>query len=548
MLNGRMMDMPLLISSIIDYAADVRGSSEIVSQTVEGHLHRYTYGDSHRRTCQLANALKKLGIGEGDRVATLAWNGYRHFELYYAITGIGAVCHTINPRLFADQIIYVINHAKDRIIFIDKTFVPIIEKLIDRLPRELMYVILCNQDDMPDTSLPKALCFEELISPENSSITWPSLDERAASSLCYTSGTTGNPKGVLYSHRSILLHTFGMLTFAADVGLTPTSTVLPVVPLFHANAWGLPFAVPLVGAKLVFPGPALDGASLFSLMDKEKVKAAWGVPTIWLGLLAEMRKHKRKPKDFSFMLSGGSAVPKSMIQELEKEFAVDVTHGWGMTECSPVGSTTSLGSDSERLPIDEKVELKTYQGRRMYTVDMRIVGENGELLPNDGEAFGELQVRGHAIIDGYHEDEEASSAAMTEDGWLRTGDVARITPEGFMMLVDRTKDLIKSGGEWISSIDLENAAQGHPSIVECGVISAYHPQWDERPLLIAVTEKGVSLSLQDIHEYLKDKVAKWWLPDDVVFVDELPHTATGKISKMTLREQFKDYKLKDVEY
>ena len=327
MLNGRMMDMPLLISSIIDYAADVRSSSEIVSQTVEGNIHRYTYADSHRRTSQLANALKKLGVNEGDRVATLAWNGYRHFELYYAVTGIGAVCHTINPRLFADQIIYVINHAKDRIIFIDQTFVPIVEKLVDRLPNDLIYFILCNKGDMPDSSLPKPLCFEELISSEASTISWPNLDERAASSLCYTSGTTGNPKGVLYSHRSILLHTFGMLTFAADVGLTPSSTVLPVVPLFHANAWGLPFAVPLVGAKLVFPGAALDGASLFSLMDRERVKAAWGVPTIWLGLLAEMRKQKRKPQDFSFMLSGGSAVPRSMIQELEKEFGVDVTQG-----------------------------------------------------------------------------------------------------------------------------------------------------------------------------------------------------------------------------
>lgn len=547
MLNGRMMDMPLLISSIIDYAADVRSSSEIVSQTVEGNIHRYTYADSHRRTAQLANALKKLGVNEGDRVATLAWNGYRHFELYYAVTGIGAVCHTINPRLFADQIIYVINHAKDRIIFIDQTFVPIVEKLVDRLPNDLIYVILCDKGGMPETSLPKPLCFEELIYSESSTISWPKLDERAASSLCYTSGTTGNPKGVLYSHRSILLHTFGMLTFAADVGLTPSSTVLPVVPLFHANAWGLPFAVPLVGAKLVFPGAALDGASLFSLMDKERVKAAWGVPTIWLGLLAEMRKQKRKPQEFSFMLSGGSAVPRSMIQELEKDFGVDVTHGWGMTECSPVGSTTTLGSQTKELSFDEKVELKTYQGRRMYTVDMRLVGEDGKLLPHDGKAFGELQVKGHAIIDGYHEDEEASVAAMTEDGWLKTGDVARITPEGFMMLVDRTKDLIKSGGEWISSIDLENAAQGHPSIMECAVISAYHPQWGERPLLIAVLENNVTLNLEDIHKYLNDKVAKWWLPDDVVFVEELPHTATGKISKMTLREQFKDYKFEHSE-
>ena len=546
-MRGRMMQAPLLVSSLIEHAGDVYPDQEIVTRTVEGPIHRYTWSDARARARRLGSALVTQGIREGDRIGTLAWNTHRHLEVYYGVSGIGGVCHTLNPRLHPTQLVYIVNHAEDRILFVDLTFVPLIEAVAEQIPNVETVVVLTDSENMPATSLGNAVSYEDFIIDGDIDFDWPHLDEHAAAALCYTSGTTGNPKGALYSNRSTVLHAFGGCM--PDVfDLRAASTVLPIVPMFHACAWGIPYAAAATGSKIVFPGPALDGASLFSLMDKEKVKAAWGVPTIWLGLLAEMRKHKRKPKDFSFMLSGGSAVPKSMIQELEKEFAVDVTHGWGMTECSPVGSTTSLGSDSERLPIDEKVELKTYQGRRMYTVDMRIVGENGELLPNDGEAFGELQVRGHAIIDGYHEDEEASSAAMTEDGWLRTGDVARITPEGFMMLVDRTKDLIKSGGEWISSIDLENAAQGHPSIVECGVISAYHPQWDERPLLIAVTEKGVSLSLQDIHEYLKDKVAKWWLPDDVVFVDELPHTATGKISKMTLREQFKDYKLKDVEY
>ncbi len=546
MLKGRMMEMPLLISSIIDYAADVRGDAEIVSKTVEGDIHRYTYMDAYRRTCKLANALKELGIKEGDRVATLAWNTYRHFELYYATAGIGAVCHTINPRLFSEQIIYVVNHARDRLLFLDLTFVHLITPLIDKFPDDMRYVALCKKNDIPDCEIPDIICFEDLIEGQSTSIRWPQLDERAASSLCYTSGTTGNPKGVLYSNRSTLLHTFGMLTFAADVGLTPSSVVLPVVPLFHANAWGLPFAVPLVGAKLVLPGPGLDGSSLFSLMDNEHVVAAWGVPTIWLSLLAEMRKKGRKPTSFAHMLSGGSAVPESMISELEKDFDVNVTHGWGMTELSPVGSTSTLGSQAQKLSMDERVELKTYQGRRMYSVEMRIVDEDEKILPHDGEAFGELQVRGHAVIDGYHDDVEASDAAMTQDGWLRTGDVAKINPNGFMMLVDRTKDLIKSGGEWISSIDLENAAQGHPAIVECAVIAAAHPRWEERPLLIAVIDGGAELSLTDINNYLSDKVAKWWLPDDVVFVEELPHTATGKISKLTLREQYKDFVLSTI--
>jgi|TARA_B110000444_G_scaffold252709_1_gene282411 fatty-acyl-CoA synthase len=543
MLSGRMMEMPLTISSVIDYAADVRSDTEVVSQCVEGGIHRYNYAAAHQRTCQLAHALKNMGIKEGDRVATLAWNGHRHFELYFAISGIGSVCHTINPRLFADQIVYIINHANDRVLFLDINFIPIITPLIDRLPKDLKFVALCDRKNMPDCEIPDLVCFEDLLAGQSNSFSWPTLDERSASALCYTSGTTGNPKGVLFSHRSTLLHTYGMLVFAADVGLNSSAVVLPVVPFFHANGWGLPFATPLVGAKFVLPGPGLDGQSLFELMDAEGVTSAWGVPTIWLGLLAEMRKNGKKPDGFQYMLVGGSAVPRSMIAEFEIDFGVRVVHGWGMTETSPIGSTTTFGPAMRALPLEQQIDLKVCQGRRMYTVDIRIVDDEGGLLPNDGEAFGELQVRGHAVMNGYFDDKEASVAALTDDGWLRTGDVAKIDQDGFVSLVDRTKDVIKSGGEWISSIDLENAAQGHAAIKECAVIAAIHPKWAERPLLIVVLEDDKEITPDEIKEYLAGKVAKWWLPDDVLFIDELPHTATGKISKLTLRKLFADHVL-----
>ena len=546
MLSGQMMDMPLTISSVIDYAADVRGDTEVVSQCVEGGIHRYTYAAAHQRTCQLAHALKNMGIKEGDRVATLAWNGHRHFELYFAISGIGSVCHTINPRLFADQIVYIINHANDRILFLDTTFIPIITPLLDRLPKDLKFVALCDRKDMPDCTIPNLECFEDMLAGQSNLFSWPSLDERSASALCYTSGTTGNPKGVLFSHRSTLLHTLGMMVFAADVGLNSSAVVLPVVPFFHANGWGLPFASPLVGAKFVLPGPGLDGESLYKLMDAEGVTSAWGVPTIWLGLLAEMRKNGKKPNGFQYMLVGGSAVPRSMIAEFEIDFDVRVVHGWGMTETSPVGSTTTFGPAMRALSQEKQIDLKVSQGRRMYTVDIRIVDDEGGLLPNDGDAFGELQVRGHAVMNGYFDDKEASVAALTDDGWLRTGDVAKIDHDGFVSLVDRTKDVIKSGGEWISSIDLENAAQGHAAIKECAVIAARHPKWAERPLLIVVLEQGKEVTPDEIKQYLADKVAKWWLPDDVLFIDELPHTATGKISKLTLRKLFSDHVLSTV--
>ncbi len=543
MLLGNMMDRPMLISSLLDYGAEIHPDTEIVSNRVEGDIHRQTYAETRGRVCQLAHALTELGIKPGDRVATLGWNGYRHFELYYGISGIGAVCHTINPRLFAEQIIYVLGHASDRILFLETTFVPLAEALLNKLPADLRYVVMCAGDAMPDTKLPGAVAYEDLLTGKPTTIDWPEFDETAASSLCYTSGTTGHPKGVLYTHRSTVLHTMGLLTVADSVGLTPRQSILPVVPLFHVNSWGTPYATPLTGTKLVYPGPRLDGPGLFELMDAEGVNSAWGVPTVWLGLLAEMRKQGRKPNGFDIVIIGGSSAPEPMIAEFEKDFGIDVVHGWGMTEMSPVGTLSTIEPKDRTKPVEDRIAMKVSQGRRMYGVDMRILDEDGKPLPHDGEAFGELQVRGHGIMSGYFENQEGTDAVMTPDGWLKTGDVAKITADGFLFVVDRTKDVIKSGGEWISSIDLENAALGHPAIAECAVIAAHHPKWDERPLLIARLNEGAETSGDEIRTFLSDKVAKWWLPDDVVFVDDLPHTATGKLSKLTLRERFKDHVL-----
>ena len=538
MTRGLMMDRPLLVSSIIDFAADIRRSTEIVSARVEGDVHRSTYGDTAKRIAQLAHALSAQGVKFGDRVATLAWNGYRHFELYYGIGGIGAVCHTINPRLFTEQLIYVITHADDRLLFLETSFVKLVEGVADRLPKDLRYVILCAPEDMPETTLPNPLCYEALLDGQSESIVWPEFEETTACGLCYTSGTTGNPKGVLYSNRSTVLHSMGLLTVADGIGLRPGQSILPVVPLFHVNAWGLPYVMPLVGTRPVFPGPRLDGESLFALMDQEQVTAAWGVPTVWMGLLGEMRKHGRKPTGMELVLIGGSAAPAPMIAEFERDFGVDVIHGWGMTEMSPVGTVTTFGPDHDRLSEDARRARKTSQGRRLFGMELKIVDEDGNRLPHDGVAFGELLVRGPSVMAEYFNDPDAGIGVHDAEGWMRTGDVSRIDPDGFLYIVDRSKDVIKSGGEWISSIDLENAALGHPAIRECAVIAASHPKWGERPLLIAVLESGKTATADDVRDYLSDKVAKWWLPDDVIFTDDLPHTATGKLSKLQLRERF----------
>ena len=543
-MQGLMMDRPLLVSALIDYAAALHGDAQIVSRSGEGALHRYAYRDSRARIGRLANALYALGVRPGERLATLAWNGYRHFELYYGISGIGAVCHTINPRLFDDQIVYIVNHAEDRYLFVDPDLVPLLERLAGRLPRVEGYVVLTDREHLPDSPL-QLLSYEQLLEGRSETNDWPSFDERSACSLCYTSGTTGNPKGVLYSHRSAVLHSYSLLT-TGDRGLGPDTVMMPVVPLFHVNAWGLPYALPLVGGSFVFPGPRLDGASLFELIETEGVTDAWGVPTVWLGLLDEVR---RRGARFTFtslrsMIIGGSAAPRSLIEAFEA-LGVNVIHGWGMTEMSPVGSTAVLTPAMRRLPRAQQIERKIKQGRPLFGVEMKIVAEDGQPLAHDGEARGELLVRGPTVTSGYYNDPQANREAFDADGWFRTGDVASIDPEGFLAIVDRSKDVIKSGGEWISSIELENAALSHPGVAEAAVIGVSHPRWGERPLLLVRrSDAEPPVDAAGLREFLAGKVAKWWLPDAVEFVAELPHTATGKLQKTALRQCYAGYQFR----
>ncbi|PYC46979.1 long-chain fatty acid--CoA ligase [Litorivita pollutaquae] len=541
---GMMMQRPLLISDILTYAAEAFPTADIVSVRTEGDIHRTNYAEVRDRVGQLANALLARGIEMGDRVATLAWNGYRHFELYFAISGIGAVCHTINPRLSAEQMIYIVNHAEDKVIFVDTTFVPILEALQSHFPADLTYVIMTDRAHMPDTKLPNVLCYEELIAEQSSEIEWPLLDENTASGLCYTSGTTGHPKGALYSHRSNVLHAL-MISVTLKNTFGEGNRIMPVVPLFHVNAWGLPYAAPLVGASLVFPGPAMDGPSLFKLMDSEEVFSAWGVPTIWMGLLAEIDAQGRKPKGFGDVAIGGAAAPRSMIESFEK-MGVSVVHAWGMTEMSPVGTHGALPGTLKDAPLKERLDFKQTQGRRLFGVELKIVDEDGNVLPCDGKAVGELYVRGNAVVSGYYNNEEATAKAMDAEGWFGTGDVATISPGGVMSIQDRAKDLIKSGGEWISSIDLENAALSHPAIANCAAIGMPHPKWDERPVLVAIPAGEERPSIEEMHAHMSEHFAKWQLPDDIIWIEELPMTATGKVSKLNLRKQLADYVLPDM--
>ncbi len=541
-MRGLMMDTPLTVTSLIQFASDNHGDTEIVSRSVEGPIHRYNYGESYDRIQKLANALRRLGVKEGDRVATIAWNGYRHFELYFAISGIGAVCHTINPRLFPEQLVYIFNHASDKLVFFDLTFVPLLEALAPNLKSVEDYVVMTDREHMPESKLDGALCYEELLAAESESIDWPVFDENTACSLCYTSGTTGNPKGALYSHRSTVLHTLGVSLrdiFNAGGG----DTILPVVPMFHANAWGIPYLCALNGVKMVFPGGKYEPDAIYELLDQEEVTISAGVPTVWLMLLQYMRKENKKLPHMKTTVIGGAAVPRSMTEAFENDYGVEVIHAWGMTEMSPLGTTGRLKHSMSNLPKDKQIDIKVKQGRYVWGVEMKIVDDEGNELPHDGKAFGELLVRGPWVVSGYYNDEEASRAAITEDGWFRTGDVSNIDPDGIMQIVDRSKDVIKSGGEWISSIDLENAAVGHPDVIEAAVIGIAHPKWDERPLLLLVPGEGKEVSKDAMIDYLTDKVAKWWLPDDVISVEELPHTATGKLLKSKLREDYKDYKL-----
>jgi fatty-acyl-CoA synthase len=535
-----MQDWPLRVTTIIDHAARFHGDREIVTRTVEGPIARTTYKEVHLRARKVAQALTKLGVKEGDIVATMAWNTARHLEAWYGIMGMGAVCHTLNPRLFAEQLIYIINHAEDKIVFLDLTFVPILEGIADKLPKVKAYVIMTDRAHMPQTKLPNALCFEEIVEAEDGNFKWAEVDENAACGLCYTSGTTGNPKGVLYSHRSNVIHSMAA-NMGDALGMKSTDAILPVVPMFHANAWGIAFAAPAVGAKIVMPGANMDGQSIFELLDKEKVSVTAAVPTVWLMLLQHLEKTNAELPALNRVVIGGSAAPRSMIEVFEQKYDVKVFHAWGMTEMSPMGTLGALKAGMEDLPLEKQIDVKVKQGRAIYTVEMKITDDDGNELPSDGKAFGHLMVRGPAIAGAYLKGEGGN--ILDKDGWFDTGDVATIDPQGYMQITDRAKDVIKSGGEWISSIEIENLAVGHPKVAEAAVIGVAHPKWDERPLLIVIAKEGQEPTKDEILRYMDGKIAKWWMPDDVVFVKEIPHTATGKIQKLALREQFKDYKL-----
>jgi fatty-acyl-CoA synthase len=542
-MHGLMMHRDLRIIDILRHAAEAHPQEGIVSARVEGGLHRQSYPQTLARSAQLAHALTGLGIAPGDRVATLAWNGHRHFELYYATAGIGAVCHTINPRLAREQLLYIIAHAGDRLLFLDLTFVPLVADLLPDLPEGLRLAILTDRAHMPEAPF-EALCYEDMLAGQPSGYDWPDLPETTASGLCYTSGTTGHPKGALYSHRSTVLH-------AMQVPLCQTSSfragarVLPVVPMFHVNAWGLPYTAPLAGMTLVMPGPNLDGPSLFRLMEGERVYSAWGVPTVWAGLMEEIRAQGRAPRGFGDLVVGGSAAPRVMIEAYEAR-GVNVAQAWGMTEMSPIGSHGVLPPRYEGAPDEERIAAKCCAGRRLFGVEFRIVDDDGTPQPHDGKAVGELYVRGNTVISGYFGNDEATRAAIDAEGWFGTGDVASVDAEGRLVIRDRAKDLVKSGGEWISSIDIENAALSHPAVRACAVVAMPHPKWDERPVLVAVPAGDARPALEDLHDHMAEHFARWQLPDDLLWVDDLPLTATGKISKLTLRQRMADYILPEL--
>jgi 3-(methylthio)propionyl---CoA ligase len=538
---GLMQDRPLLISQIIDFAAAYYPDVEIVSRTVEGPIHRYGYRAAAKRAKQVAEALQGLGIKLGDRVGTIAWNGYRHFELYFGISGIGAVLHTLNPRLAPEHVAYIANHAEDRVIFVDLNLLPIVEGVWDKLKTVKHVVVMTDRAHMPASSkITNLLCYEELIADKPGTLDWPDFDERTASSLCYTSGTTGNPKGVLYSHRSTLIHSM-MMCSGPVLALDPDTTILPVVPMFHANAWGLVYAAPFCGAKLVFPGPKLDGASVYELLDKEQVTMSAGVPTVWLALLDYCAQNKLKMSSVKRTLIGGSAVPLAMIERFWKEHGVEVAQGWGMTEMSPLGTITRFNRGERDLPDAERFAITAKQGRPVFGCEMKIIDDAGNDLPSDGSVSGNMVVRGPWIVKGYMKGDGKSQ--FLEDDWFQTGDVCKIESDGSVVITDRSKDVIKSGGEWISSIDLENAAMGCPGVAEAAVIGVRHPKWDERPLLIVVRRPDADVTKDDLIKFLDGKIAKWWMPDDVQFIDAIPHGATGKILKTALRKHFEDYKL-----
>jgi fatty-acyl-CoA synthase len=539
-MNGLMMQQPMLISTLLTHAERNHGDQEIVSWRVEGDLHRQTYCELGQRARRMANALAARGIRFGDRVGTLAWNGYRHMELYYAVSGSGAVLHTLNPRLHADQVAWIADHAEDQVLFFDLTFLPLIEAIASRVRTIKAFVAMTDRAHMPAfTTVPNLLCYEELIDTHSPEFDWPTFDENTASSLCYTSGTTGNPKGALYSHRSTVLHTYAAALPDA-FNCSARDVILPVVPMFHVNAWGLPYVACMVGAKLVFPGPRLDGKALYELFEGEGVTLSAGVPTVWHGLLAHVDANELSFSTMRRTVIGGSACPPAMMSAFQDRYAVEVLHAWGMTEMSPLGTVCTPKSKHLALDPQRRMALQSKQGRAPYGVDMKIVGEDGRELPRDGQTTGELMVRGPWIISSYFKDEGGNPLV---DGWFPTGDVSTIDPDGFMQIADRSKDVIKSGGEWIGSIDLENIAMAHPAVAMAACIGAFHPKWDERPLLVVAKKPRAEVSREELIRFYDGKIAKWWTPDDVVFVDSLPLGATGKIQKNRLREMFMDHRL-----
>ncbi|MEO5735809.1 MAG: 3-(methylthio)propionyl-CoA ligase [Rubrivivax sp.] len=544
-MNGQMMQMPLLISSLITHAERHHGEREVVSRRVEGDIHRTTYRELAKRSRQLAKALATLGVKDNDRVATLAWNGYRHMELYYGVSGSGAVLHTLNPRLHPDQVVYIAGHAEDQVLCFDMTFWPLVKAVASKLSTVRHLVAMTDAAHMP-SDVPDGmtlLCYETLLEAQDDAYDWPTFDENRASSLCYTSGTTGNPKGVLYSHRSTVLHTFA-IALPDSLNLSANDTVLPVVPMFHVNAWGLPYATCMVGAKMVFPGPGLDGKSLYELFESEQVTLSAGVPTVWQGLLAHMDAGGLKFSSMRRTVIGGSACPPAMLRTFGDVYDVQVMHAWGMTEMSPVGTACALKPKHQKLSADEKYTVMAKQGRLVYGVDLKTVDEQGAEIPFGSETSGDVLVRGPWIATGYFKGEGGDPLVHEAGGdWFPTGDVARMDADGYMQITDRSKDVIKSGGEWIGSIDLENIAMAHPAVAMAACSAAHHPKWDERPLLVVVKKPGTELSREDLLAFFDGKIAKWWTPDDVVFVEAIPLGATGKMQKNKLREQFKEHVL-----
>ncbi|MBW3097082.1 long-chain-fatty-acid--CoA ligase [Pseudohoeflea coraliihabitans] len=535
---GLMQDWPLLAHTVIDHAARSHGDREVISRSVEGPIHRTTYREVRRRSLQLAKRLQADGVQMGDRVATMAWNTWRHFESWYGIMGIGAIYHTLNPRLFPEQIAWIMNDAEDRLLFVDLTFVPLMESIAAKVPSLKKVVILTDDAHMPETSLPGAVSYETYLGEADDDFEWLKFDENTAAGMCYTSGTTGDPKGVLYSHRSNVLH--GLTTVQPDMlNVRASDRLMPVVPLFHANGWSTAFAVPLVGATMVFPGPAMDGKSIYELLTSERVTITAAVPTVWLMLLQHMEANGGSLPDLSHVVIGGSACPPAMIRTFQEKYDVNVMHAWGMTEMSPVGTVCSLKPEYAELEGDARIAVQSKQGHAPYMVEIKITDDDNEEMPWDGKTFGRLKVRGPTIARAYYKERGADQ--FDDDGWFDTGDVAHMDRYGYMQITDRSKDVIKSGGEWISSIDIENLAVGHPDVAEAAVIGIAHPKWSERPLLIVVRKEGTTPTKEDVLGFLDGKIAKWWTPDDVVFVEEIPHTATGKIQKVALREQFADY-------